>query len=193
MVVYLRALSEPLRLAAGFSPTELFPLIPLGQIGPLFQLVKIEIAREAATIIMLGAIAAGAGTRWLPAFALVFGVWDLTFYAALKILIDWPASLFTWDLLFLLPVPWVGPVLAPSIVATSLVIGGIVGIVRPLKRSAFNTVLLTVGAMIIILGFTWDWRYVVNGGLPRSFPWTIFWLGEALGIISLLRALRVSR
>ena len=52
---------------------------------------------------------------------IVFGAWDLSFYASLKVLIGWPASLMTWDLLFLIPVPWVGPVLAPSIVSITLV------------------------------------------------------------------------
>ena len=48
---------------------------------------------------------------------IVFGAWDLSFYATLRVLTGWPASLMTWDLLFLIPVPWVGPVLAPSIVS----------------------------------------------------------------------------
>jgi hypothetical protein len=177
VVVYLRTLNSA--LARG----QLFPLAPL---TPLF---KIEVGREAATIVMLAAVAAASGTRWLPAFALVFGTWDLVFYAALKFLIDWPASLFTWDILFLLPVPWIGPVLAPCIVAASLVTGGILGLSQPIHRSRVDAMLLTAGAAVIILSFTWDWRFIATGGLPRHFPWPIFWTGETLGIVAVLRAL----
>jgi hypothetical protein len=43
----------------------------------------------------------------------VFGIWDLFYYVWLKVCLGWPSSLLTWDVLFLIPVPWVGPVLAP--------------------------------------------------------------------------------
>src|SRR5262249_17275378 len=100
-------------------------------------------------------------------------------------LIDWPASFVTWDLLFLIPVPWAGPVLAPSIVAASLVIGGILALVRPARKSAFALALIVVGAAIIILSFVWNWREIVTCGLPRDFPWWIFSIGEAMGIAGL--------
>ena len=54
------------------------------------------------------AVARNAGD-WAAAFVIAFGAWDITFYVVLKVLLDWPASLFTWDILFLIPVPWVGP------------------------------------------------------------------------------------
>ena len=54
----------------------------------------------------------------LAAFSLAFGAWDLAFYGWLRVLIAWPRSLYTWDVLFLLPVPWVAPVLAPAITDT---------------------------------------------------------------------------
>ena len=58
----------------------------------------------------VGLIAARRAREWIAAFVVCFGVWDIAFYLSLKLLLDWPASLFTWDILFLLPVPWVGPV-----------------------------------------------------------------------------------
>jgi len=190
VVVYLRAINQPLRASAGLPSTELFPLLSAAQAAPVMGLLKIELAREAATIVMLAAIALAAGVRWLPAFALTFGTWDLAFYAGLKVLIGWPASLFTWDLLFLLPVPWAGPVLAPSIVAASLVIGGILALTRPVKDSALSGMMLAVGALVIILSFTWDWRALLAGGVPHDFHWWMFGAGEALGIAGLARALR---
>ncbi len=130
----------------------------------------------------------------LAAFSLIFGVWDLTFYLWLKVLIGWPASPGTWDLLFLLPVPWAGPVIAPSIVAASLIAGGALGLAREPKRvPGWSWALLAAGAAAIFLSFIWDWRYIVNGGFPRSFPWTIFGLGELAGIAGLGIALRANK
>ena len=79
-------------------------------------LVTTEQGREAATIIMLLALAYLAGrTAWdrFATFLFAFGVWDIWYYVALKVLIDWPASLTTLDLLFLIPRPWYEPVWVP--------------------------------------------------------------------------------
>jgi hypothetical protein len=180
--VYLRELSHPLRLAAGLPDNTLFPLVRVNRLGPFLRLAKIELGREAATIFMLAAVAF-IGRRWLPAFAVVFGVWDLAFYGWLKVLIAWPESLFTWDLLFLIPVPWTSPVLAPMIVAGSMVGGGIAALVRQPKRTPpLAAALLTAGAILVLTAFMWDWRNVVSGSLPGPFPWAIFLSGEALAI-----------
>lgn len=195
MVVYLRALGEPIRTAAGLPAAELFPLTKVSQLGPHLHFVKIELMREAATLFMLAAVAGSAARTfrtWLAAFSLCFGAWDLAFYASLRALIGWPASLGTWDLLFLLPVPWVGPVLAPVIVSASLVAGGIAGLLRePPRVDRISWVLLIAGGITIFLSFIWDWRTVVDGGVPRNFPWTVFAAGELAGIIGLLRAIRI--
>src|SRR5579863_6723309 len=112
VVSYLRLLHEPARLhyyphrAAG----ELFPLLTVDQLResgePQTKLLVTEIGREAATLIMLAAIALAVARnagQWAAAFVITFGVWDVTFYIFLKVLLDWPASLWTWDILFLLP------------------------------------------------------------------------------------------
>lgn len=191
MVVYLRAIGVPVRAAAGL-PNDLFPLVKAGQLGTHMMFVRTEVVREAATIIMLAAVAAAA-TRtfpgWLAAFSIVFGAWDLSFYASLRALIGWPRSLMTWDLLFLIPVPWVGPVLAPSIVSLSLVIGGIVGLMREPRRVDWITwILLLAGGAAIYAAFVWDWRYIMDGGYPRWFPWGLFAAGELAGIVGVARA-----
>jgi hypothetical protein len=196
VIVYLRALSEPLRAEIGLPPRSLFPLPTRAQlaaiVAPRLFLAKIELAREAATILMLASIAAAVARNrrlWLAAFAIAFGVWDLAFYGWLKVLIAWPESFMTWDILFLLPVPWIGPVLAPMIVAASLVAGGITALLRqPARAGWLSTLLLTLGGVIVFVAFIWDWEHITSGGMPRNFPWLIFAVGELAGVVSLLLA-----
>ena len=110
VVVHVRALYYP----EGFS----FPLVPVDS-----GLVAVEIGREAATVVMIFAIAwaaARSGWQTLTGFALVFGVWDIVYYVGLWFLLGWPASLFEPDVLFLIPAVWVGPVLAPSLIGLSM-------------------------------------------------------------------------
>jgi hypothetical protein len=206
VVIYLRQIYDPIRarLHPERAPAELFPLITRSQLAAegesLTRLVVIELAREAATLIMLGSAALAVSInfrQWMAAFSLVFGFWDLAFYAFLKIAIDWPASLFTWDILFLLPAPWVGPVIAPAIVAFSMVIGGTMVLLLELGGAALRTTKWTwpgiwLGALIIIVAFMWDWRNIAAGNWPNPFNWLLFWLGELIGIAALLDALRRS-
>src|SRR5208283_6132585 len=110
------------------SRGELFPMLSAQQIraaGPdMVRLVGTEVVREAATLLMLGAVAAAVGgnfRQWLAFFLLAFGAWDISYYAFLKVLIDWTKSLLTWDVLFLIPVPWSAPVLAPALVALTMI------------------------------------------------------------------------
>jgi hypothetical protein len=179
VVVYLRAIGQPIRTAAGYSSQDLFPLLRLDQLPlVLTTLLKIELGREAATLIMLAAVAAAVsrGFRsWLAAFVLAFGVWDLTFYAWLRVLIGWPASIITWDLLFLLPVPWAAPVLAPVIVAATMSVFGAWMLARePEGASRYAGPLLALGAVILFVSFIWDWRNLMNGAAPAHFPWANF-------------------
>jgi hypothetical protein len=194
VVVYLRMLAEPIRQAAGLPLNDLFPLTRPEQLGPYLKIVRIEVVREAATLFMLVAVALAVARNfrtWLAAFSVAFGVWDLVFYASLKALIGWPASIFTWDLLFLLPVPWTGPVLAPSIVAATLTIGGIAGLIRtPERVPRISWALLVLGGAILLASFMWDWQSIVNGGVPGRFPWTVFAIGEAIGVAGLIHAIR---
>jgi hypothetical protein len=197
VVVYLRAVAEPIRSAAGLAPTELFPLLNFGQLGPVMRLIRIELIREAATILMLAAVAfavAQNASTWLAAFALAFGVWDLSFYASLAATIQWPASLLTWDLLFLLPVPWTAPVLAPSIVAATLTVGGTLALLRPPPAVGWVVRIgILASCVILLVAFMWGWRGVLDGEIPRDFPWMIFALGEGLGIASLVAYLKSGR
>jgi hypothetical protein len=85
----------------------------------------IEMTREAATIIMLVAIALIAGSdivEWIVYFLWTFAFWDLFYYLSLYILIKWPPKLTTIDVLFLIPVPWIAPVWFPVGVSSITII-----------------------------------------------------------------------
>ncbi len=102
-------------------------------------LVATEQTREAATIIMLVAFAWLVGRDVLgriATFLIAFGVWDLAYYASLKALLDWPASLSTMDCLFLIPRPWLAPVWQPMAASTCLVLAGGALLVAAKRRSA---------------------------------------------------------
>jgi hypothetical protein len=202
VVSYLRILHEPARLHfyPNRSPGEMFPLLTLQQLraaGPEQpKTLLVEIGREAATMLMLAAIALAVthnSRQWIAAFAIVFGVWDIMFYAGLKLLLGWPASLFTWDILFLIPVPWVGPVIAPVLVSVAMIAGGIwclwrEAIGRPLAIGLSNAAGLLLGALVIVLSFTLDYRNIMAGGMPQPFHWSVFALGIGVGAAACWRA-----
>lgn len=87
----------------------------------------IEIIRETATIIMLISIAYVAGKdlkQRIGAFLITFATWDIMYYVALKFLDNWPSSLMTRDVYFLIPVTWIGPVITPLVISTIMLILG---------------------------------------------------------------------
>jgi hypothetical protein len=87
--------------------------------------IQIEKTREAATIIMLLALALLVGNDWLDmiiVFLWTFAFWDLFYYLSLYILIKWPSSMKTIDVLFLIPKPWIAPVWFPIGVSSLTII-----------------------------------------------------------------------
>lgn len=198
VVDYLRLL--PIPASAGADPhrlpDDLFPLLTLDELasaGPAYlRLLKTEVVREAATLVMLSAAAllASANTRqWVAALVVAFGVWDISFYAFLRLLLGWPRSWRTWDLLFLIPVPWVSPVIAPVLVSLSMIAAGLVILRReaegrPARLDRLHWLGIVAGGLILVLAFTWDYRNIMGGGVPQSFNWPLFLLGEATGLAS---------
>ncbi|TAJ25870.1 MAG: hypothetical protein EPO64_07375 [Nitrospirae bacterium] len=115
VVVYLRAL---LHVADPYQPSP--PVVP-------GWVIRTELAREVATLIMLVAVGWLAGrTRRsrIGYFLITFGVWDIFYYVFLAPLSGWPKSVMDWDILFLIPLPWWGPVLAPALIAALMIVGG---------------------------------------------------------------------
>ena len=198
VVVYLRGVYEPLALELypERRPGDLLPLITLEELetadAEYLWRLKIEVIREAATMVMLVSVGLAVGWNFNTSFAgfvIVFGVWDIFYYVFLKVLIDWPASLLEWDILFLIPVPWVGPVLAPMLVAMSMVAAGTLllwreSAGRPVRISWQHWSILLLGGVIIIASFCWDYRNVIAGGMPKPFQWPIFLAGQTIGLVS---------
>lgn len=206
VVVYLRALYYP----EGFD----FPLVPMER-----SLVVTEVWREAATLLMLLAPAAILTRSRLERFAWFcfgFGIWDIFYYVWLKVLLDWPASLISRDLLFLIPVPWVGPVWAPCAISLGLIALAIV-ILRGRSASAsfridgWSWALLISGGLFFFISFTIDplsrvegldafrsassmgdvgARALMDGRsyIPEGYPWPWFALGASLATLGMWRA-----
>jgi hypothetical protein len=197
VVVYLRGLYYP----EGFA----FPLKMMDA-----RIALTEIFREFATLVMLvstGIIAGRSRLERFGFFIFAFGIWDIFYYVFLKLLLGWPESLFTWDILFLLPTTWVGPVLAPVINATSMVIfGGLIwffkskGKLKAIKPLEWT--LLILGSLVVIISYIEDYVgymrmsfsmaeifFPHNSGklieaatsyVPQEFSWWIFWIGQIL-------------
>jgi hypothetical protein len=71
-------------------------------------------------MIMMGGMALLAGQRTrekVVVFLWTFALWDISYYAWLRLTIGWPASLINSDVLFLIPVPWVAQVWFPMLVS----------------------------------------------------------------------------
>ena len=194
VVVYMREILYP----AGFD----FPLAPIE-----LNLAITEIIREAATLIMLltiGLIAGKTPAEKFGWFLYSFAIWDIVYYVFLKLLIGWSASLLTWDILFLIPVTWVGPVITPVIVALTMILLAMVLVYfsRTLEKIRIiprEWIILILGSVVLILSWTWDYSgyilehysfreiwtipkgelyQVAQEYVPRRFNWGIYSAGE---------------
>lgn len=204
VVVYLRVVYDPLRASLHPEQPEgsLLPLITLDELRAAdpghVRRLGIELGRELATLVMLAAAAALARRRrgeWIAMFLIAFGVWDIAYYLGLKAMIGFPASLLTWDILFLIPVPWLGPVLAPVLVALTMIAAGCVVLAaiacgRPLRPTPWHWGAVVAGAAIIIVSFTMDYGRTMAGEMPERFRWLLFGAGLLLAILAFVHALR---
>jgi hypothetical protein len=193
VVVYLREIS----VREGALPTisDLTNLqITLASLPD--RLVALEIAREACTLVLLAAVGWLAGRRpsdRIGAFFTAFGIWDLTYYAVLRFVSGWPGSISTWDILFLIPSPWVAPVWAPVTVATLLVLGGsylfwTADHARRYRWTDVGVLLTSVG--LTVAAFLVESKTVVDHQVPEHFPHWLFWSGVALGTAWFVRVER---
>jgi hypothetical protein len=124
-----------------------------------------------------------------------FGAWDIFYYVWLKVFLGWPPSLLTWDILFLIPVPWIGPVLAPVVVSLGLVGGALwllrlKGQGRRIGFSPLHWALAGGGGLAVLLSFMLDWRVAFEGAEPPPFRWGLFGCGVAMGIAALFMGVR---
>jgi hypothetical protein len=157
-----------------------------------------ELVREVATLVMLFMVGWLSAANWRSRLAyslIAFGVWDIFYYIFLKVMCGWPHSVFNWDLLFLIPLPWWGPVLAPCCIAMLMILGGT--LVTQFSRSGVRLwpgvltwIICFGGAAVALYVFMADAiRVAPQGGeavrnvLPKSFHWPLF-----LGALSLMAA-----
>jgi hypothetical protein len=165
---------------------------PLPHFGGLGQA---EIIHEAATLVMLltaGWLTGEHGRTRLAYGAFAFGVWDLFYYLFLIPLTGWPKSLLDWDILFLFPVPWWGPVAAPIAVSLMMIAGGVLAILldrreQPACLHSWMWFLALAGTGLVLYAFMADSINASGRGLGRAwqvlpvdFHWILFILGLSL-------------
>jgi len=188
LVEYLRELYYP----DGFA-------FPLREIPTKFLLI--ELGRECASILMLMSVAALLGTCFIDRFAgfmYIFGVWDITYYLFLKLFENWPPSIFTNDLLFLIPLPWIGPVWAPVGVSIVLIWASIMIwrnlqkdiILKPTAAEWWFEVLM---GLIILLSFLAGAPEVLKKEMPPPYRWYAWLFAMLFGVTIFLRAVHRSR
>ena len=160
------------------------------------HLVALEMVREASTILLLGAVAwlAGRGVAdRAGAFLLAFGVWDVAYYAVLKLVLGWPDSPGAWDILFLIPLPWVAPVWAPVTVATLFIVAGSYLFWTPLHRRQYywpDVGVLAASALLTVAAFLVESSAAIDHRVPERFPGWLFWAGVVLGTAWFVRVER---
>jgi hypothetical protein len=153
--------------------------------------VGIEVVRELSTVVMIAAVgwlAGRAGWERLAWSAVVFGAWDIVYYLGLYLAGGWPPSLDTWDVLFLVPVAWVGPVWAPVAVSMALIVGGLAAASRlrhghPIRPRGWEIAGAVLGGMLVIVSFVIEAQRVLAGDLSPWNGWPLLLGGIALGAL----------
>lgn len=197
VVVYLRLQFYP----EGFD-------FPFKMLPP--DLILIEWVREIATIVMLVTVGMLAGKDSLQKFfyfLYTFAIWDIVYYIGLKLFLNWPESLLTWDILFLIPIPWIGPVLAPVICSLTMILFSVSVIKKQekgfiLEMKWLDWLLIFSGVFLILYSFTEDfisliyqnnlisefwtlstnedfWK-IISEFIPATYNWIAFIAGELL-------------
>ena len=177
-VYYIRALVDRI------EPYQANPL-PIND-----TLGYVELWREAATLVMIATLGMLAGSTWRRRAgyaALAFGTWDIFYYVFLRLMSGWPRSPLDWDILFLLPLPWWGPVLAPVSIALLMIVWGTLATQsrEDATDAPWAWALGSAGIALALAVFMSDaWRALPHGRdavlqvLPTTFNWPLF--GAAL-------------
>ena len=173
-VFYIRALVDRI------EPYQTNPLPMNNALG------NVELWREAATLVMIATLGLLAGRTWRRRAgyaALAFGIWDIFYYVFLHMISGWPRTLLDWDILFLLPLPWWGPVLAPVSIALLMIVWGT--LTTQSRDEATGTrwtwAAAWAGIALALALFMIDAWQALPGGrdavlrtLPTTFNWPLF-------------------
>jgi hypothetical protein len=199
VVIYLRMMFFPSHF--NMSTVELPPVV-----------MYAELSRELATILMLICVGYFAGHNKASRFAwfmISFAVWDIFYYIFLYVFLGWPSSILGWDILFLIPVPWYGPVLSPILVSLSMIVFAAVILHAQTKTFVIRTNLkerltMLAGCAIILFTYTYDFilyiykmeisiRFAFTMFTPEKYNWSLFGIGIGLiltGILSFFRRIK---
>ncbi len=197
IVIYLREHYYP----EGFA----FPLKIVSR-----TIALTEFFREVATLIMLIAVGYLTGKNFIQRFSFFiysFAIWDISYYVFLFVIIGWPSSYFTWDVLFLLPTMWTGPVIAPIITSLNMILLALLILFFNNKNenSKFlkkDWIMLTLGSLIVITSFTQEFVLYLHNYfswieiflnlfsnnvlihsmkfVPQNFPWLTYCIGQGI-------------
>ncbi len=188
-VFYLRT------LVGRVDPYQPSPLPPHHLLG------NIELVREFATLILLFTAGWLAGREFRTRFSymlIAFGTWDIFYYIFLAIIGPWPRSVMDWDVLFLIPLPWWGPVLAPCIIAALMILGGTLvtqfeAADGPRWPSHRTVALNWIGVVLALYVFMEHAIHILPQGeavlraaLPTHFNWPLFLLAILLMSVPLV-------
>lgn len=179
VVIYLRELYYP----DGFH----FPLRATS-----YTVAVTELARELATLIMLLGIGVLAGRNKQERFAWFiysFAIWDLFYYVFLYLFINWPLSLLDWDVLFLLPIMWVGPVWAPVLLSMLMIFlaMSILYFSNHKTNSYLKSrewALLIAGSLIVIIAFCEEFYLFMTAQYPTIPGMQLFFSKQSIELAS---------
>jgi hypothetical protein len=193
VVVYLRVIFHP----DGFT----FPLSNVDTILQHKALLLTEIGRETATIVLIFTGAWLFGCNYQQRFAYfltIFAVWDIFYYVWLKVLLDWPARISDWDILFLIPVAWAGPAVAPVLISITLLVIATVILYRdcrgrPIRANRIEWLGFITAGVVVVVSFCIAGRHIAEPDYQHYFFWPIFALGNIIAIALFVKCLLKSK
>lgn len=203
VVIYLREIMYP----EGFR----FPLAPI-----LPHLALTEVLREAATLVMLiciGLLAARSFSQRFAWFVYSFAIWDIFYYVFLWLLLGWPESLMTWDVLFLIPATWTGPVVTPLLITLLMLFLSLTILFFGEKGKNTRILILEwagliTGSVVVVIAFVTDYMKHMLASfslgelmdlsnpllmetaqqyVPDKFPWLLFLAGSAMILVTIFQ------
>jgi hypothetical protein len=181
LVIHLRTIYYP------EDPLSIFPIVLTTD-----RDLILELAREFATILMILSVSLLHSRRAVQAFGAfiyVFGIWDIAYYAWLKVVLGWPTQWLEWDVLFLIPWPWLGPWIAPVLASILFIAAGALLLFSSARFTAASVWSIFLGSAVAIASFLWPaWPLVAAGTVsiePGGFSWPLFIAGYLLMALGL--------